>query len=134
MRYPLTPDRMANIKKRVCVPSRFSCVRLFASPRTVALQAPLSMGFSRQEYWSGLPCPPPGALPKPGIKPISPVAPALQVDSLLLSHQGSPQQVTNIGKDVEKREPLYTVGENVNWYSHYGKRYGDISKKLKTTI
>ena len=131
MRYPLTPDRMANIKKRVCVPSRFSCVRLFASPRTVALQAPLSMGFSSPEYWSGLPFPSPGKLSNPGIESTSP---ALQVDSLLLSHQGSPQQVTNIGKDVEKREPLYTVGENVNWYSHYGKRYGDISKKLKTTI
>ena len=39
------------------------------------------MGFFRQEYWSGLPCPPPGDLPDPGIKPMSPVAPALQVDS-----------------------------------------------------
>ena len=44
------------------------------------------MEFSRQEYWSGLPCPPPGDLPHSGIKPASPVAPALQVDSLLLSH------------------------------------------------
>ena len=42
------------------------------TPRTVAHQAPLSMGFSRQEYWSGLPCPPPGDLPDPGIKPESP--------------------------------------------------------------
>ena len=44
---------------------------------TVARQAPLSMGVSRQEYWSGLPCPPPGDLPDPGIKPASPVSPAL---------------------------------------------------------
>ena len=44
----------------VCVVSHFSHVRLFATPWTVARQAPLSMGFSRQEYWSGLPCPPPG--------------------------------------------------------------------------
>ena len=51
----------------------------------VAHQAPLSMGFSRQEYWSGLPCPPPGNLPYPGIKPLSP---ALQADSLPLSHWG----------------------------------------------
>jgi len=43
------------------------------------------MGFSRQEYWSGLPCPPPGNLPNPGIEPVSPLSPALQVDSLLLS-------------------------------------------------
>ena len=56
-----------------------SCVRLFATPWTIAHQAPLSMGVSRQEYWSGLPCPPPGDLPNPGIKPRSPV---LQADSL----------------------------------------------------
>ena len=58
----------------------------FAILRTVAHQAPLSMGFSRQENWSGLPCPPPGDLPDPGTKPQSP---ALQVDSLPLSHWGS---------------------------------------------
>ena len=46
----------------------FSRVQLFTTPWTVAHQAPLSMGFSRQEYWSGLPCPPPGDLPNPGIK------------------------------------------------------------------
>ena len=45
----------------------------FATLWTVALQAPLSMGFSRQEYWSGLPFPPPGDLPDSGIKPMSPV-------------------------------------------------------------
>ena len=51
--------------------SRFSCVRLFASWWAVACQAPLSMGFSGQECWSGLPCPPPRGLPNPGIKPMS---------------------------------------------------------------
>ena len=56
---------------------------------TVARQAPLSMGFSRQEYWSGLSFPSPGDLPDLGIKSLSPVAPALQVDSLLLSHRGN---------------------------------------------
>ena len=65
-------------------------VQLFVTLRTVALQAPLSMGFSRQEYWSGFPCPPPGDLPNPGIEPVSPAAPALQADSLPLRHQGSP--------------------------------------------
>ena len=59
----------------------------FVTPWTVACQAPLSMGFSWQEYWSGLPCPPPGGLPDPEIKPMSPRAPALQVGSLPLSHQ-----------------------------------------------
>jgi len=56
-----------------------SRVRLFAAPWTVAHQAPLSMGFSRQEYWSGLPFPSPGDLPNPGIKPGSL---ALQADVL----------------------------------------------------
>ena len=60
--------------------SRFSRVQLFATLWAVAHQTPLSMGFSRQEYWSGLPCPSPGYLPNPGIKPVSPAAPALQVD------------------------------------------------------
>ena len=61
----------------VCVLSRFSSVRLFATLWTVAHEAPLSMGFSRQEYWSGLPCPPPGDLPDPGIEPTSLMSPAL---------------------------------------------------------
>ena len=55
----------------------------------VAHQAPLSMGFSRQEYWSGLSCPPPGDLPDPGTEPASP---AWQADSLPLSHWGSLEQ------------------------------------------
>ena len=54
-----------------------SHVQLFATLWTVAHQAPLSMGFSRQEYWSGLPWPPPGDLPDPGIKPTSPASLAL---------------------------------------------------------
>ena len=54
-----------------------SHVQLCATPWTVAHQAPLSMGFFRQEYWSGLPCPPPGDLPNPGIKPVSLVSLAL---------------------------------------------------------
>ena len=56
-----------------------SHVRLFATPWTVAYQAPPSMGFSRQEYWSGLPFPSPGDRPDPGIKPGSP---AFQADAL----------------------------------------------------
>ena len=50
---------------------------LFETLWTVSHQAPLSMGFSRQEYWSGLPCPPPGDLPNPGLKPTSLMSPAL---------------------------------------------------------
>ena len=70
--------------------SHFSHVQLFMTPWTVAHQAPLSVGFSRQEYWSGLPFPSPGDLPNPGIEPESTASPALQMDSLLLSHWGSP--------------------------------------------
>ena len=50
----------------------FNRVRLFMTPWTVACQSPLSVGFSRHEYWSGLPFPSPGHLPNPGIKPRSP--------------------------------------------------------------
>ena len=63
-----------------------SCMTL-ATLWAIACQAPLSVGFSRQEHWNGLLFPSPGDLPHPGIKPKSP---ALQMDSLLLSHQGSP--------------------------------------------
>ena len=59
---------------RACVLSRFSCVQLFATLWTIACQAPLSMGFSRQEYLSGLPCLPPEDLPNPGIEPTSHVS------------------------------------------------------------
>ena len=58
----------------VCTLSR---VQLFVTPQTVARQVPLSLGFSRQECWSGLPFPPPGDPPDPGIEPASPVSPAL---------------------------------------------------------
>ena len=61
----------------VCMLSHFSCVWLFTTLWTVARQAPLSMGFSRQEYWSGLPCPFSENLPNPGIEPASFMSPAL---------------------------------------------------------
>ena len=59
---------------RVCMLSR---VQSFATLQTVVCQAPLSMGFSRQEYWSGLPFPTPGDLPNPGVKTASPVSPEI---------------------------------------------------------
>ena len=64
-----------------CMLSHFSCVRLFSTAWSIAHQAPLSMGFSRQGYWSGLPYPLPRDLPAPGIKLTSPASPALQEDS-----------------------------------------------------
>ena len=60
-----------------CCVQSLSRVRLFVTPWTVAHQALLSMGFSRQEHWSGLPCPPPGDRPDPGIEPEFPKPPAL---------------------------------------------------------
>ena len=61
----------------VCVLSYFSCVQLLATLRAVSHQAPLSMGFTRQEYWSGLPCLLPGDLPNPGIELASLMSSAL---------------------------------------------------------
>ena len=66
-----------------------SAVTDSATPWAVARQAPLSMGFSRQGYWSGLPCPPPGDLPDPGMEPGSP---ALQADSLPFTPPGEPTE------------------------------------------
>ena len=77
-------------ENHTCVLSLFSRVWLFATPWSVAHQASLSMGFFRQEHWNGLRYPLPGDLPNPGIEPASLAAPALQEDSLPLSHQGSP--------------------------------------------
>ena len=81
--YPRPQLQIKNAKQFVlqetlcCALSHFSRVRLSVTPWTVAHQPPLSMGLSRQENWSGLPCPPPGELPDPGIKPGSLMAPAL---------------------------------------------------------
>ena len=78
-------------KQRVKV-KLLSCVQLFATPWTVAYQAPLSMGFSRQECWSGLPFPSPGDLPNPGIEPGSPT---LQADALPSEPPGKQRILTN---------------------------------------
>ena len=68
-----------DIEENACVPAHsLSRVQLFVTPWTVASHAPLSLGFFRQEYWNGLPFPPPpGDLPDPEIQPASPVSPAL---------------------------------------------------------
>ena len=73
-----------------CLLNCFSRVWLFVTPWTVAHQGPWSMGFSRQEYWSGLPCSPLGELPNPGTEPMFSVGFCTGGSSLLLSHQGSP--------------------------------------------
>ena len=77
----------SNWKKERKKVKSLSCVRLFGMPWTVAHQAPLTMEFSRQEYWSGLLFPPAGDLPDPGIEPASPV---LAGGFFILRHLGSP--------------------------------------------
>ena len=95
----------------LCVLSHFSHVWLFATPWTVAHQAPLSTGFPRQEYRSGLPFAPPGELPDSGIEF---TFPALQADSLPLNHQESPIMVL-----VNSNSSLYTLP--LKWGPHIGK-------------
>ena len=88
---PATPGLLNTVitqqSKHVCVLSHFSHVQLFETLGTVACQGPPSMGFSRQEYWCELPCPPPGDLPDPGVEPTSPHFRRILYH---LSHQGSP--------------------------------------------
>ena len=94
-------------KGLVCVLSRFGHVQLFATLWTVARQAPLFMGFSRQEYWNGLPCPSPEDLPDSGIKPVSLTSPALAGAFLATSttweaHSSHPFNQNNITIDNEE--------------------------------
>ena len=79
--------------KDVCMSAKLLVSDSFVTPWTVALQAPLSMGFSRQEYWSGLPCPPPGDLPHPGTEHGSPHLLNWQVYSLPLAPLRKPHMV-----------------------------------------
>ena len=79
-----------------CVLSYFNHVQLLVTPWTVARQPPLSMGFSRQAYWNGLPCPPPGDLPTQGLNPHLLCLWHWQVDSLPLSHLGKTAAVYDV--------------------------------------
>ena len=86
----LSPFNFLNtlVKNHVSVLSHFSHAQLCTTLQTVVHQTPLSMGFSRQEYWNGLPCPPPGDLPDPEIEPASP---ASEADSLPTEPPRKPQ-------------------------------------------
>ena len=84
----ISPTQDAKVKVK-----SLSRIRLFATPWTVAYQASLSMGFSRQEYWSGLPFPSPGDLPNPGIEPGSP---ALEADALTSEPPGKPRNKSKL--------------------------------------
>ena len=90
-----------DIIKLVCV-CTCSDVQHFGTSRAVAQQAPCSMEFSRQEYWSGLPFPPPGDLPDPGIKPVIFASPALHADSLPLPSPEKPIKLISKSNYMEK--------------------------------
>ena len=81
-----------------------SRVRLFVTPWTVAYQAPPSMGFSRQDYWSGLPFPSPGDLPNPGIEPWSPT---LEADALTSEPPGKPN--IYLYKSLNKKQESFGI-------------------------
>ena len=98
----------------VCMLSHFNRIQLFATLWTVALQAPLSMGLSRQEYWSGLLYPPPGDLPNPGIEPTSLMSLALARGYLPLVPPGKPP--TLITPSIFSRFMSVNV-----WYSWFSK-------------
>ena len=89
---PLGWTGWISLQSKVKVKS-LSCVRLFATLWTITYQAPPSMGFSRQEYWSGLPFPSPGDLPDPGIEPRSP---ALQANALTSEPPGKPKGLSRV--------------------------------------
>ena len=112
--YPKRKMGKVNTVKRSEVKS-FSHVQLFATPWTVVHQAPPSMEFSRQEYWSGLPFPSPGDLPKLGIEPGSP---ALQADALPSEPPGKPMNSMERQKDMTLKGEIpssvgdqYAIGE-----------------------
>ena len=116
----------------MCMPRRFSCVPLFATLWTVADQAPLSMGFSRQEYWSGLPCPSPGALPDPGIEPASLWLLHWQVGSLPLVPPGKPrdyeQNILEKWSDPVGSAVLHTLKETPVCKSNFTENPPEINK------
>ena len=92
------------------------CVRLFATPWTIAHQAPPSMGLSKQEYWSGLPFPSPEDLPDPGIEPLSP---ALAGRFFTTESSGKPQGLRGLKSDKEMAEQGYQHRET-NPFKIYG--------------
>ena len=102
---------------RACVLNLQSCLTL-CGPVDLAHQAPLSMGFSRQEYWSGLPCPPAGDLPDPGIEPASLMSPALAGGFFITSTTwGAPW--VNYLSTITHSEPGFQPNSFSYCYSHF---------------
>ena len=118
--------------------SCFSHVRLFSTPWTAACQALLSMGFSRQEYCSGLPCPPSGDLPNPVIEPGSPASSASQAVSLPLSHRRSPSGILLrvklkyiISSALNSHTRKRSCGQ-INWETKYMSSLFRVTHMLET--
>ena len=115
-----------------------SCVWLFATPWTVAHQAPLPMGFSRAEYWSGLPCPSLGDFPNPEFKPSSP---ALQADALTSEPPGNQHllKAFRVKSDREKQilhinASMWNLGKWCRWtYLQGRKRDTDVESRVADT-
>ena len=95
-----------------------SRVRPFVTPWTVAYQAPPSMGFSREEYWSGLPFPSPGDLPNPGIEPGSP---AFQADALTSEPPENHREKIN---DYQRRGPYSQHRKVLRYFAHQARTFG----------
>ena len=93
----VTPLQVLLLLTGACV---LTHVQLSATPWTVAHQAALSMEFSRQEHWSGLPFPPPGDLPDPGIEPVFPVSPAVTGGFFTTEPSGKPSEMVLISKKI----------------------------------
>ena len=92
--------------------NHFSHIQLLATPWTIACQAPLSIGFSRQEYWSGLTCPPPGDLPNSRIEPASLMSPALAGGSLSLVLPRKPLLII-VRKSIPHQKTIHwTINKN----------------------
>ena len=124
IRYHLTLVRMC-----CCLVAK-SCPTLSAIPWTVAHQAPLSMGFPRQEDWSGLPFLSPGDLPDPRIKPTSLALAGRFFTTEISPHTDQNGQHKKIYKQL-MLEGMWRKGNlscrvcgNINWYKHYGEQYG----------
>ena len=104
---------LAIMRKPIERAQLLSCVWFFATPWTIACQAPLFMEFSRQEYWSGLPCPPPGDLLDSGIKPVSPPSPALAGGFFTTEPSGKPHRY---------REHTFICSSGFQWRKGRGGR------------
>ena len=103
--------------------SHFSRVRLFVTPQTVAHQAPLSIGFSRQECWSGLPSPPPGDLPDPGIEPSSLKSPALAGGFFTTGTPGKPNRTKS---NTKQHGLLVCIFRSLSFTSPYHLHYSSM--------